>query len=352
MKEKLKEREFIFFFSFIFFLGSYFSFLHYYNNGHFDFARTVFSCFFYLFLVPVRFFNLRNLGLLVNLASLFTATKGIYDSFLNEGIRIGQVVNPGPSAYVFGLLLILQVCFTIVEFRRGNYQGSFFCVILSFLLIYTVYLTGTRTAWLGLFLVLVYLLIYLFKKKSAKSGAILCIFVVLVLVGLFKVDYTHERISRSIDEVQMMLGGDYNTSSGTRVDLWFNGIAIGKENFLIGVPNDKEREAVQNAYENNEIQFSAYRILDHPRSSYHNVYIQSFVKGGLIALFLMLVWVFMPIVFSKSDVLNISMPITIMTVICSGFESQFTIYSACAYFYLLLVGYLILMDRSNDRSEV
>jgi O-antigen ligase len=349
VKDKINNLKVFAFLSFLLLLGMYFSFLHYYNDGHFDFPRAIFSCFFYFLLVPRRFFNLQNFGVLVSLASVFTVTKGIYDDFAFEGVRIGQVVNPGPSAYVFGLLLILQVGFLVVEFRNRNYPVSICYGLLSLLLLYAVYLTGTRTAWLGLSIVLLHIVICFFKHRGVVKGLVLCIFIGLVLIKFSSVNYTHERIDRTIHDIEMMMGGDYNSSSGTRVDLWANGVAFGKESFILGISRDEELKAVQKAYAQNEMQDFAYEILNHPRSSYHNVYIQSFVKGGLIALLLMLVWVFMPIIFNKRDALKVAIPITVMTVICSGFESQFTIYSACTYFYLLLMGYLILLGKNVNK---
>ncbi|WP_341659406.1 O-antigen ligase family protein [Vibrio sp.] len=337
------------FLSFLFFVGCYFSFLHYYNDGHFDFARAVFACFFYFLLVPSRVFNSKNLALLISLASVITIGKGIYDSNILDGMRIGRIVNSGPYAYICGLLLITQMGFFVSELKEKRYPLILFHSLVSAFLVYIIYLTGTRSAWLGLMLVLLYFSVYLFKNKGVTKGVIFSLIIIFIAINFMNIKYTHDRIALSINEVNMMINGNYNASAGTRVDLWRNGISIGSNSVLFGVSRSEEIKAVQKSYEQKHLQFDAYRILNHSRSSYHNVYVQSFVKGGLVAFFLMLTWVFLLILFRKRDRLKVSAPITIMTVICSGFESLFTIYSSCAYFYLLIIGYLIIMDRSDDK---
>lgn len=349
---KVKNNSYSLFLFFLSIVGLYFSFLHYYNDGHFDFARAVFACLFYFLLVPKHVFNIRNLSIIISFSSVMTISKGVYDSSVLGEIRIGKIVNPGPYAYVCSLLLITQMSFFVSEFKRKLYPLMLCHGLISIFLVYIIYLTGTRSAWLGLLLISIYFVFYIFKNKGSVRSLVFGIVFGILTISFSNVKFIHDRIARSVAELNMMMEGNYNTSSGARIDMWKNGIVIGSNNFIFGVSRSLEIDTVKKLYAQKDLQLSAYRILNHSRSSYHNVYIQSLVKGGLIALFLMLVWVSMPIVFSKSDVLNISIPITIMTVICSGFESQFTIYSACAYFYLLLVGYLILLDRSNDSSEV
>lgn len=344
LKIKIKKNEISTFIFFLFIVGCYFSFLHYFNDGHFDFARTVFACLFYFLLVPSSVFNYKNLALLISLSSIIIISKGIYDSAILGEVRIGKVVNPGPYAYVCSLLLITQLGLFVSELKRKFYSLILFYGVISIFLTYIVYLTGTRAAWLGLFIVLLYFVFSQFKTKGVTKGVIFSVAIGLLVVNFSNIKFIHERIARSVSEMHMMIKGNFNTSSGTRVDLWRNGLAIGSNSLFIGVPRSEEIEEVQKAYTQKKLQVSAYRILNHSRSSYHNVYVQSFVKGGLVALFLMLVWVSLPTIFRKSDVLKVSIPLTIMTVISSGFESQFTIYSACAYFYLLLTGYLIFMD--------
>lgn len=350
VKIKIKKNEISMFMFFLFIVGGYFSFLHYFNDGHFDFARTVFACLFYFLLVPSSVFNSKNLALLISLSSIMIISKGIYDSSILGEVRIGKVVNPGPYAYICSLLLITQLGLFLWELKRKVYSLILFYGVISIFLTYIVYLTGTRAAWLGLFIVLLYFVFSQFKIKGVTKGVIFSIAIGLLVVYISNVKFIHDRIARSVSEIHMMIEGDFNTSSGIRVDLWRNGLAIGSNSLFIGMSRSEELEEVQKAYEQKKLQVSAYRILNHSRSSYHNVYVQSFVKGGLVALFLMLVWIYLPTIFRKSDVLKISVPLTIMTVISSGFESQFTIYSACAYFYLLLTGYLILMDININKT--
>ena len=343
-----------FFVVFLTSLAVYYSFLHYYNDGHFDFPRTVFACIFYALFLPRKFANKYYFSLLISASSIITILIALYDSFFLEIRRVGEVVNSGPYAYICAIMLIVQSYLFYVEFKLNKISKfSILYGLLSIGLLFVIYLTETRTAWLALFFIVIYFIFKTFCLENKKYGVSLVLITILFAVFAFFQPKVQSRLNTSLNDVRLIIGGNLTSSSGSRIDMWINGLKIGMESPFIGVKNQTEQDLVKQAFDNKEMQFVAYDILEHPRSSYHNVYIQSFVKGGAIALILMMVFTLLPVLLTSQSVLApIAWPITIVTLICSMFESQFTIYSSVVYFYLLLIIYSLKLSVNKTGGLV
>ncbi|MGY5538974.1 O-antigen ligase family protein [Vibrio brasiliensis] len=351
IRDKFLNKGILFFLAFLCLVGSYFSFIHYFNGGHFDFPRAVFACFFYFLFVPYRVFSYQNLLIIVSASSFFTIIKGLYDSYVMGIDRIGEIVNSGPFAYVCSLLLIVQVHFLLRSLNKKEYKLTLINGLLSVFMIYIITLTGTRTAWLGLICVCIYSFILFIKKERFTRAIPFLVLFLVILMMMSDSKLIQERIERSVYEAELVLNGNFNSSLGMRFDMWVNGVVIGSKAPILGVSKDVEKKEVDAAFSRGEMQKGAHKILSHPRSSYHNVYIQGFVKGGVIGLTIMMAWVFFPLLSPYREILSISMPLTIMTAFSSLFESQFTIYSACTYFYLLLIGFMIHINATENIQE-
>lgn len=362
VKEKLRYKSKAYFLLFLLVVYGLYSFLYYYNDGHFDFARAVISCFFLFLLIPSRLFNRRNLFFVVSSCSVVTILSALYESYFLDVLRVGYVVNSGPYSYVYSLLLVMQ-CYFLFSNRDNatrlyKISGFAFNLIVVLGLLFVIYMTVTRTAWMGISLVCLF---YLFKMVKDYSPKLVCISFLIGIFSLFLLSTQPKfksRIDTTVAEANLIKLGDYTSSFGSRIDMWKNGIAFGKNSPIIGLNRKVEIQLVADSYNHNKMQKLAYKILNHSRSSYHNVFVQAWVKGGVVALVVMSILVFaLPIFKVNRHYQTLIIPITILTFIASLLESQFTIYSSCTYFYLLFIGWQILSDEpwkghGADRSQV
>lgn len=341
LKESLKIKHKRIYVSILLLSFLYYVFLHVYNDGHFDFSRVLIACSLYFYLLPKKFFNIKVFEFLISSSSCISIIFGIYERFFLGIERIGMLVNSGPYAYVIGLLLICQVYLLVNNYSIRLKLGV--GVSLSIGLVYLIILSETRAVWLGIGLLVFFITLpkLFVRKNNWKYFFLLGLFFLFQTLSLL--DSVSNRIDYAIQDIKGVVNnGNYNSSSGARIDLWRNGINFSKESLIIGLHREKEDILIRESYIRGGIQSVAYYILTRTdRSSYHNVFIQSLVKGGIIALILMFIMILSPVYLSSLSTRNFTICISVYTIVCANFESQFTIYSSCAYFYILLMGFII-----------
>lgn len=340
LKENLKIKHKRIYVSILLLSFLYYVFLHVYNDGHFDFARVLISTSVFVFLVPERFFSENSFKYLISISSVLFVLFGLYEKHITGVDRIGMLVNSGPYAFVCGLLLISQF-YLLISYK--NKLNVYINSVLAFGLLYTIYLTETRAIWLGLSAVFIICLLYYFMVSKTKKKYWLLLILPVVFYTVFSIDSVNGRVSGTIYEVNKVLSkSNFNSSSGARLDMWRNGLVYWQKFPLFGVDKKQEYKLIEDSFRKKEMQTSAhYHLTRTDRSSYHNVYIQSLVKGGVLGFALMLLMLIAPLCLISNKTRKFMIGITLFTLISSSFESQFTIYSSCAYFYILLMGFII-----------
>lgn len=325
----------------------YYAFLHVYNDGHFDFARVLITTGIFLFLVPGRFFSENSFKYLISISSVLFVLFGLYEKHVTGVNRIGMLVNSGPYAFVCGLLLISQINLLLIDKNRNSVITN---LALVSGLLYVTYLTGTRGVWLGVAACLTIFLCYYMVVSQSRHKYWLLLIIPFAFFSVSSLDSVNRRVNGAINEINNVLSkSNFNSSSGARLDMWRNGLVYWQSSPVLGVDREQEYKLIEDSFQKKEMQKSAhYHLTRTDRSSYHNVYIQSLVKGGVVGFALMLLMLVAPLWLASDKTRRLVMGITLFALISSTFESQFTIYSSCAYFYILLIGFIIHIGHEQN----
>lgn len=324
----------------------YYVFLHVYNDGHFDFARVLITTGIFIFLVPRHFFVWNSFAFMIFFSSAIMVVFGLYEKYFLGADRIGGLVNSGPYAFVCGLLLISLVY--LLSYKRKSVYWVF-----SFLapgLLYIVFLTGTRTSWLSLSVCFFLIFTYQVLKLKSQYKYFILFFLPVIFYSISTIEKVNERIKNTNYEVSKMVSNsDYISSAGARLDMWRNGVSFWSSSPIYGVNRSTEYYLIEDSFQKGKMQWLArYHLTRTDRSSYHNVYVQSLVKGGIIGLLGMVIMIITPLLVCSYYIRHFVFYITLYVMISANFESQFTIYSSCAYFYILLMGFVIHIGHEQN----
>jgi len=322
--------------------ASYYSYLHFFRGGHFDFPRVLFTLSLYFISVPKRFFIKEHLIFFIFFSSLVFFVMAIYQYYILSIYRVGFIVNAGPYAFVVGLLILTS---TLLLFEESNSKMKLILLASVAMLSFCLINSQTRAIWLSLTIALITLMVsnVIVSKHTIKNSIYCILFIVFMTWGVSQNNTVDNRVNRLKNEVSAMLSGNLNSSSGTRLDMWLHGLEFFKESPIIGVSYNQEMKLVNQSYSNQNMTNFSYRILYHKKPSYHNVFIQALVKGGIVGVTLIFLICLSPLFnnFGKNKKI-VSLVLVQFTIVSFMFESHLTIYNQVAYFMLLLNGYLIL----------
>ncbi|WP_339386199.1 O-antigen ligase family protein [Vibrio caribbeanicus] len=354
IKYKWKVREYRVFIVFLAAIASLYSFLHVYNSGHFDFARVVWSLFFYFLLIPDKVFTKNNLKVILVFSSAILFMVAIYHhSYLHIG-RVGFIVNAGPYAYIVGLMLILSSYLVLDCVLLSRKKESLILFLTSVSLATLLLWSQTRTSWLALVVVVIYVVVRFASRRQWTNVIVSTSILIIISLALGSTTQVQERLSYFKKDIAEVQNGNYESSFGTRIDMWSHGKVLFMSNPLLGIDLESERISINKAKEEGKIGKGAYWILNQERPNYHNVIVQALVKGGILGSVFAIFWcgLFLALRKSKIIFINRAFPaLTIFTIMSVQFESQFTIYAATSYFYIFMVGFLILIDSSSSKSR-
>ncbi|WP_238336719.1 O-antigen ligase family protein [Vibrio sp. S12_S33] len=354
IKDKLDNMVYQFFMLFCLSVAILYTFYHFFNSGHFDFSRVVWSVFFYFLAIPKAVFTKKNFLNLIAISSVIVFSVAWYHFFGMHISRVGFVVNSGPYAYVVGMTLIVTSGIVFDGFSKKKYRQGLVFLMITASLFTVIVLSQTRTAWLALTIVLLVQLIRILLCRKWMVLMFVLPFIVVMFYFIKDIDPIDKRVSYAVTEYNGIMEGGYNTSFGIRVDMWRNGLDIFKISPFFGVNAKEELGKIKISHQNGDMDREAFSILNQERPNYHNVFIQALVKGGLLAFMFKLVWCLLFLLGGRSELglIKCIFPLlTVFTLVSAQLESQFTIYSATTYFYLLLVGYFVMLIVNESPKE-
>ncbi|MGY2575674.1 O-antigen ligase family protein [Vibrio sp. C8] len=354
LKDKLNNITFRLFIGFCFSVAIFYSFLHFFNSGHFDFARVVWSVSFYFLFIPRSVFTKKNFLNLIAISSVIICSVAWYQFFSMHISRVGFIVNSGPYAYVIGMTFIVTFGIACDGLGRNKYRQGLIFLVLSVSLLSVIILSQTRTSWLALSVVVLVQLANIVFRKNWRALIIILPTILLFFISIKSFEVVEDRINSAHAEYNKLIAENYNSSFGARVDMWRNGWEIFKLSPYIGVNASAERSAIQASHKNGTMERAAFSILNQERPSYHNVFIQSLVKGGLLAFVFAVIWCLLFSLGLRSQQVFIKrtcLSLIVYTLVSTQLESQFTIYSATTYFYLLLVGFFMMLVINENPKD-
>ncbi len=185
-----------------------------------------------------------------------------------------RVAPQGVNPVAFGYVLVIMFCFELVLKARTNknlfLKGG--AILMTFSLIV---LSGTRMAILSTVIVsIVYILASFNKKRRLIS--------LVVLIGVLSTSiYTSKTLQNRLTQTQNAISlarkGELKTSIGYRFEMWKAAFNIGWENPILGAGSEGHIKERSRIIKKGVVIPEISKFVQ-----YHNVFLDSFAKRGLL----------------------------------------------------------------------
>ncbi|ELI5739466.1 O-antigen ligase family protein [Vibrio fluvialis] len=229
-------------------------------------------------------FSYYQILIFLGCCTIFSNSVYLY-SIVGTG-RWSGVINSIPYAGLAALLALISINFALdSKTNRLRLLFGFF----STLPIISLVITESRGVWLAFACALLVLFFNKFRFTFKKVALLLILLssVVFVLSGSF----VEQRIEQTRYEFEQIQKGNMNTSIGLRVQMWRAAVKLADGNWLLGLGNE-HFEKLELLYKQRKITKALY---DYHPPHYHNQFIDSVVKSGLIGLAFLLLLLMLPL---------------------------------------------------------
>lgn len=268
--------------------------------------------------------------------------NSIYFNIIVGTSRWAGVINPIPYASIAALLALLSIHFSLVteNIRKKILFGVF--VILP---VISLVLTESRGVWLAFACALLVLFLNKFRFTFKKVALLLILLssVVFMLSGSF----IDERIEQTRNEFVQIQEGNMNTSIGLRIQMWQAAVKLAEGNWLLGLGNE-HFEKLELLYKQRKISKTLY---DYHPPHYHNQFIDSVVKSGLIGLVFLLLLLMLPLYLIRNtnkSTKNIVTSVVALYVVMGLTDAPF--YNGQT-FILYVLTMLVLLNSASQPSD-
>ncbi|EOW6616061.1 O-antigen ligase family protein [Vibrio fluvialis] len=200
--------------------------------------------------------------------------------------RESGVINAIPYAGIAALLALWALHFS---FEAHTSKMRLLFGMLALLPLICLVLTESRGVWLAFIcasLVLSWGKFKLTFKKMLVAGV-----VVSAAMMLLSGSFIEQRIEKTHYEIEQIQKGNMNTSMGLRIQMWQAAVKLADGNWLLGLGNE-HFEKLELLYKQNKVSKALY---DYHPPHYHNQFIDSVVKSGLIGLVFLLLLLMLPL---------------------------------------------------------
>lgn len=224
------------------------------------------------------FYKINKLALIsiVSIGSLVLIINSFYYNLYLGQNRWSSYLNPIPYSILLATLLIINL-YLLNKFKV--YSTKFTLIMLSFFLFISILLTAVRGTVLSLLLAAIIVLLPTIKLHK-KTCLIIFISMITIIAVTPVIDSVKNRAVRTYEEIIRIQSGNLNSSMGLRLQMWKVAPKIIEKNLFTGVGNHY-KQYLENMYKSGEIQKSLYRFRS---SHFHNQYIDTTVKKGLVGL--------------------------------------------------------------------
>lgn len=287
IKQQLFERKF----TWVLIAMSIFALLSKVLNGYSSSElRIILSLTVYIIIIPKESLILlkKHFPKLVIIGCLISFIYSIYQTYYLELGRWWSI-NPIPyttfSACVAALSLYLS-------FFQHHWLKKTIYIIASSLAIFSIFISETRGSLLSFIVALGFIAVVILIKKPKF---IITLFIPALLISslgaYFSFDKLDIRFNQTVKEYNSIMNGDLNTSIGYRLQMWQAGYELAKSPTLLGL-GDKHIAIKENLYHEGVISQGSIRW-----THYHNQFINSFVKTGIIGFIFIIILLVTPIIY-------------------------------------------------------
>lgn len=229
------------------------------------------------------------------------------------------------------LAIYALVSFLILIKDRVNKINLLFIAFLFLLFLFSVVMSTSRTAWLGMVAVFSVILFKFFRNKRlfwyGATGLL-----ILLILAYFTFPVISMRISQAVADISEFASGNPATSIGARFTMWKASLKIFLTNPLFGAGTGDYRREIERLIANGEIPefISQY-------NQPHNIYMNELSTNGLIGLFA-LIFIFIKAfrLFPENKLNILSWFVLIHYLVAGLTESLFNIHVLIVSFAFLL----------------
>ncbi|MCE7566336.1 O-antigen ligase family protein [Aliivibrio fischeri] len=215
-----------------------------------------------------------------------------YEAIILNTPRIHWGINPIPYSTFTAAVVISSLWFVFNHPKKSIKIG---CTFASVIGVSAILISQTRGTFLALLISLIYLLITSKINKTILLKFISSLFIITFILSYFNFNKIEQRYIQTKIEYTNIINGNLNTSIGNRLQMWHAGFELAKEPTLLGLGNDHIKEK-QKLYEEHRIVKEAV-----PWGHYHNQYITSFIKNGIIGFILLICLFIIPISHARNN---------------------------------------------------
>lgn len=230
--------------------------------------------------------------LVFNYALFLPSVVSVYNYLINKVLFDDLILQSKPLPIEFGYgiyhiqfsvllaaAIVLGISTLMLMRNRVNKYDKWFLIILVSINIFCIHVLSARTGLFGLYMAIIILVYYYFKRVELKKRLIMGVILVVLptLLILFSTSLRH-RLVNTVEDFKVTISGkdanDY--SMAMRVAAWFNAFDVIKKNPILGVGvGNVENELKEN--------FTTYNpsILPQNRKNPHNQFIETAVESGV-----------------------------------------------------------------------
>jgi len=248
---------------------------------------------------PQHLLTKKMIDRLLIIGSLFAIGFILYNNYvlgLNRGVPLtGGGFNPIPYASAASIIGIIA----IHRFIKTKNHILFIPITL-----YSTVVIFTQTRGVILPFFTIFSLFFLFSKCSFNKKNIAVASIILLFITFIGYEHIEDRVKSTIQEVNAIQEGNLQTPIGLRLQFWDAAVQLIKERPIFGF-GDQHAEQFQELYHEGKI--SQVAAIYSP-TSYHNQYLDTWVKKGIIGLILLLILQLLPLMYSyKYQVSRVNM---------------------------------------------
>lgn len=283
-----------------------------------------------------------QLSVLTFVSSLSAISYTVFQTLILNKDRLEWSINAIPYTTLCASIAIIALYYLL--FSRNNKEKVLGTISYT-LSISSILLSETRGTLLAALVISVAIIShYLYHNRKHLLTTTITIICISVASIIFAYDKIESRIIETQNEFISISQGDLNTSIGYRLKMWFAGYEISKEPTLFGL-GSAHLDAKKKLYEQGKIDEVTARL-----KHYHNEYISTFVKEGVLGFISLLSLMLYPLflLYKKQDKFTfLASSISGVYMICSLTDVPFTQPQTLA-FYLMSI---YTLTYTNTKSE-
>ncbi|WP_238771648.1 O-antigen ligase family protein [Vibrio fluvialis] len=256
--------------------------------------------------------------------------------------RESGVINPIPYASISALLGLLSLHVVLGTKRT---KTKFLFGVFAILPAISLVLTESRGVWLAFACALLVLFLNKFRFTFKRVALLLILLssVVFMLSGSF----IDQRIEQTRYEFEQIQKGNMSTSIGLRLQMWQAAVKLADGNWLLGLGNE-HFEKLELLYKQRKISKALY---DYHPPHYHNQFIDSVVKSGLIGLAFLLLLLILPLYLVRHTIKNTKNIVTAVVALYVVMGLTDAPFYNGQTFILYVLTMLVLLNSASQPSD-